>query len=715
MNRKILLRTALLMCAAIVMCAQGAKAQATWFGNSYIVINGNQWYNGSGSGNGNFNNLKFTNDHFTLNGQVRCYPDYFAAMNPKPVMHWQIDNADAGSLTLDTHTGVGGTNNNDGIYEAAAPVEVSGLSKGTHSIKVWFTLAGVTNTNELTSGYTATFTYYPNPSFQLVLYDNTTGTPGHRDEVGRYDFVEKGLPNEYILHPNGLPTDLFTSSVPGASRYGYWVAYSNDGSAPYPQLNSHGYDDFYNDVNTHYSNGTEFEHLDAKVSFPNQPDTLILGYFSLFSNRNYVLYDFDYNWDFHYVPFGKHDVNSARGAWKLMSAPQETAWLNDFKFPQGMGVGLYELYHATPRPRWRSIGTTQSTIEAGRGFAYIINATDPLSNRGYGDGWINLTHSSSLVTHDVEDIPLDVKYTLLGNPFVFGINMTHLDGNVKKAGWYTCQPDGQTFPVKNGSSDYVSSWEGFIVQNEEGVANGNVAIRYDPVPAQSSGAPSSYSINGTVNFTAANLTGESRTYINNNAYGSTTVGNWDLSFLNMGENEYVQVYTTKTDANGQMQQLAINTVNSDNISVPVGVFTKYTGTATFTLEGMNTCDCYVTLVDNLTGDPIDLSGMERYAFDAVVNGNSAERFTLIFAPVPAGTEKTEISNIQTFVSNGQIEVVATEGLQNVTVFNVGGSQVVNRNAEGRTSYTISDPLPAGIYLVRIATKNEVKTQKVVLK
>lgn len=80
-----------------------------------------------------------------------------------------------------------------------------------------------------------------------------------------------------------------------------------------------------------------------------------------------------------------------------------------------------------------------------------------------------------------------------------------------------------------------------------------------------------------------------------------------------------------------------------------------------------------------------------------VNNNAADMNSVAVYPNPAETEFT----------------VATDGAANVSIFNAAGAQVYNQNVEG--DVVVNNNFPAGIYTVRVANANGVKSIKLVVK
>ncbi|MDR1653608.1 MAG: T9SS type A sorting domain-containing protein [Prevotellaceae bacterium] len=405
----------------------------------------------------------------------------------------------------------------------------------------------------------------------------------------------------------------------------------------------------------------------------------------------------------------QYDISPAIGAWQLISTPFADAPLSKFKFDMQPRVALYELDWSPTASDWKKV--EGSTLPLGKGIAYLINNSvgEPMTNYP----------TNGLITFEGEANTANVsanvvtKYALLGNPFNSTIELGgNVVGAIKTGGWYKCSADGKTFPLQVMAS--VPAWQGFIVENQNPSQTADVTITLgslSPAPAQSA-----LFDNALITITTANNGLQSSAYVKNNANGSATVGSSDMSFLNMGANEYVQVYTVKNDDSGAAHKLALNVVNTEQATIPVGILTQYSGDITLTLTGMNTYDCNVALTDLAENKYYHLSGLADYEIETTVSGSSETRFELVLSPkIPDGVENLVSHNIQAFVSNGKIQIRSGAGnpVQNVKVYSVSGALVATRTANSAET-EIEERLPAGAYLLKIQTVKETKMQKIVI-
>jgi len=145
---------------------------------------------------------------------------------------------------------------------------------------------------------------------------------------------------------------------------------------------------------------------------------------------------------------------------------------------------------------------------------------------------------------------------------------------------------------------------------------------------------------------------------------------------------------------------------ADKNEMPVNFKAETDGTYTISADLLNVESDYLHLIDNLTGNDIDLKTMPVYTFEAKVT-DYASRFRLMFAP--ANTNENE-ENFA-FMSNGALVIDNMyEGV--LQVIDVTGrilsSEVINGN------YNKSLNLSAGVYVLRLVNNNNVKTQKIIV-
>jgi hypothetical protein len=134
--------------------------------------------------------------------------------------------------------------------------------------------------------------------------------------------------------------------------------------------------------------------------------------------------------------------------------------------------------------------------------------------------------------------------------------------------------------------------------------------------------------------------------------------------------------------------------------MPVNFKAETSGTYTMSFNSNNVEFSYLHLIDNLTGNDVDLVENPSYTFDANASDYSS-RFKLVFATGDANND-SEFA----FVSNGNI-IVNGEGL--LQVIDMTGRIVSSEQINGVSSIKLN--AAAGVYVLQLNDK----TQKIVVK
>ena len=129
------------------------------------------------------------------------------------------------------------------------------------------------------------------------------------------------------------------------------------------------------------------------------------------------------------------------------------------------------------------------------------------------------------------------------------------------------------------------------------------------------------------------------------------------------------------------------------------------GTYTINVSTDNLDVNYLHLIDNITGNDVDLLQTPSYTFDAR-RSDYTSRFKVVFATDGMGHDDDFA-----FINNGQI-IINGDGI--VQVVDVLGHQLVSRqvNSDFRLLTSVFSP---GVYVLRLINGNDVKTQKIVIR
>ena len=159
-----------------------------------------------------------------------------------------------------------------------------------------------------------------------------------------------------------------------------------------------------------------------------------------------------------------------------------------------------------------------------------------------------------------------------------------------------------------------------------------------------------------------------------------------ISLLHNGQN-YAVAYT-----NGQTE-------------IPVSFKATQNGTYMLSFETNNLELDYLHLIDNMTGDDIDILTTLHYTFEAKTS-DYASRFKLVFSN---GEDTVDDNEAFAFVSNGEI-VINQEGT--IQIVDMTGRMVFSHC--GRIQCVPTRGMAQGVYVLRLINGNNVKTQKIMI-
>ena len=149
---------------------------------------------------------------------------------------------------------------------------------------------------------------------------------------------------------------------------------------------------------------------------------------------------------------------------------------------------------------------------------------------------------------------------------------------------------------------------------------------------------------------------------------------------------------------------AVATCSDDNI-MPVSFKAKENGSYTLKVSIENVEMGYLHLIDNKTGNDVDLLATPSYTFNAS-RLDYANRFSLVYATTTGLSE-----NFAFF--NGSNWFVSNEGKAIIQVVDLTGRILSSESISGNAEISLSPT--AGIYMLRLINGDNVKTQKVVVR
>ena len=268
---------------------------------------------------------------------------------------------------------------------------------------------------------------------------------------------------------------------------------------------------------------------------------------------------------------------------------------------------------------------------------------------------------------------------LMGNPFSRNL----VAGDIEIAGtplttYYTVE-GGNELTAKTLASTPIKPGQGFMVQATASSQN----LVFNPTSKDRSAAKVGY-----ISIVAGN------SEFTDNAFVQVGGGN-TLHKMTLSDNSSI-VYVMN---NGN--DYAAATIDALEGSMPVCFKANALGSYTITIEAIDINADYLHLIDNFTGEDINLLLEPSYSFIAS-NGDRAERFTLVFRS--NGSEGTT-NDIFAYQNNNDIIVNGEGELQ---VFDVTGRMVATQHVNGVQTVNVPSQ---GVFIFKL---NE-KTQKIVVR
>ena len=318
-------------------------------------------------------------------------------------------------------------------------------------------------------------------------------------------------------------------------------------------------------------------------------------------------------------------------------------------------------------------------LVSGKGYLYANSDTVTLTFVGApyeGDGRVDLTYST---TNSDENM---WGWNLIGNPFG---QVAYLSGH----DFYRMN-DART-EIVVATTTAVNPMEGVFVKAAN--ANDNSVTFSTTAPE---GAASNESQNVVLNVVRNRGTVIDRAIVRFNdgaLLPKLTINeNSTKLYIPQGNKDYAIV---NAEAQGEM---------------PVNFKAENNGTYTLSINAEEVSFAYLHLIDNMTGANIDLLQTPSYTFNASMNDYES-RFKLVFA---ANSEDGVSTGSTTFAffTNGEL-IVNNEGEATLQVIDMTGRILSSQSLNGNGSVQMAAPV--GVYVLRLISGNEVKTQKIVVR
>ena len=356
------------------------------------------------------------------------------------------------------------------------------------------------------------------------------------------------------------------------------------------------------------------------------------------------------------------------GGYVLIASPIGTVDPQDVTHMLDNAYDLYAFNQAEDQ-EWRNYEANAFDLEPGKGYLYANSedVTLVFSGTPYtGSGEITLSKTAGA---DWEG------WNLVGNPFN---EIAYIEDG---RSFYTMNGEGSEIIAANNPG--IEPMEGiFVIANEDGEAM-------------------------TFTTTAPEVGGNDKLVLNL----SQGRGVIDRAIVRFGEGGLLPKFQMKNNSTKvyiQQDNKDYAVVNAERAGeMPVNFKAKENGSYMLSLSSEEVAFSYLHLIDNMTGNDVDMLQTPNYTFNAKTT-DYASRFKLVFA-----TKDGPSTDSETFVfySNGSW-VISNEGEATLQVIDVNGRILSNEAVNGSVSKAVN--AAPGVYVIRLINGDDVKTQKIVV-
>ena len=371
---------------------------------------------------------------------------------------------------------------------------------------------------------------------------------------------------------------------------------------------------------------------------------------------------------------GYGDDPTVANGWYLISSPVVEPELET----SAVAIGTYDLfaYEETTAYWWSNTGSHPfATLAQGVGYLYANAADQTLNFAGTMAGTNTEVEKEVTASCSYDNLK---GYNLVGNPFTCNLGNGDIMIGATAITSVLVAEGGDDYVTVNLNDDgAVKPGQGFMVQT---AAPATLTLN----PGSSKGANS-----GFVRIVAGNENATDKAYINV-ANGNT------LRKISLSDNT-TQVYVMNDDkdyAAARVEELAG--------TMPVHFKAAEDGEYTITIEAVNADVEYMHLIDNFTGNDIDLLLESNYTFNATTNDSEA-RFRLDFGTYGVN----EIAENNTFAYQYGNEIVVN-GEGELQIFDLMGRMIMNTKINGVQSVNVPSN---SVYILKL--NNNI--QKIVVK
>ncbi len=188
--------------------------------------------------------------------------------------------------------------------------------------------------------------------------------------------------------------------------------------------------------------------------------------------------------------------------------------------------------------------------------------------------------------------------------------------------------------------------------------------------------------------------------------------NIDRARVRFGEGIGMEKYTLDGDKGSKIalwqegQDFAVAYTNGQD-EMPINIKANSDGIYTLNIEANQLELDYLHLIDNLTGNDVDLLATPSYTFEATTS-DYASRFRLLFAPAE---EAIDISDNFGFFANGRLHIF-NQGEARLQLIDMTGHILLAETLQGSLDKALD--LVPGVYVVRLVSEKDTRSMKIVV-
>lgn len=341
----------------------------------------------------------------------------------------------------------------------------------------------------------------------------------------------------------------------------------------------------------------------------------------------------------------------------------------------GLIANVYDLYYYDEQGHhWRNYRKNNFNLAFKQGYLYANDTQTTLEFAG------TLTPSNAAVSSNTLSYNSDINFlkgfNLVGNPFACNANV-----------------DKDFYVIDNNSVAKLAATEREIVPCEGIFVKAN-SDEFTVTFSRPTGAKT----NGNGNCLDLVVTQDKALH--------------DRARVRLGEGTSMEKFTLDGNNSTQLtlwqdgQEYAV-IYASDKDELPLNFKAAQNGTYTLGIETNSLELEYLHLIDNMTGDNIDLLATPSYTFDAKTT-DYVSRFKLIFKE-----ENKALTGSTTFAYINDGNIIITGANDNVTlqIVDVMGHIIASY---GQTRCVPTTGIPAGVYVLRLIDGENTLTQKIVI-